>query len=311
MDKVLYKNIIATVTYYDVLDYPLTAFEIWKHLIRCGSDDSRDIWSLADVYSALEKKEITQYISQKNGIYFLFGRDKLVDTRRRHEYISFVKMRRLRRIVSILRISPFVRMICVTGRLAYNNCDVESDLDVLVTYKHGHIWTGRFFITIFAHVLGVRRQDNKTNNRICLNYHITTESLCVPTQDLFAAHEYTFIAPLFDVGYFTQFCHENRLWIQNIKPHHKCTRTPSDLVVRDNVITKSIRNFMELILADRAMEKRLKKLQLQKIQKNPKTDKEGALIMCNDDNLIFLPKPHGPVVFEEYKRRFDALEINF
>ena len=311
MDKVLYKNIIATVTYYDVLNYPLTSFEVWKYLIRASSDNTRDLWSLADIQIALGEQEIMQYVSQKNGMYFLFGRDELVALRRQHEYISFVKMRKLRRIVSILRISPFVRMICVTGRLSYNNCDNNSDLDVLVTYEGEHIWTGRFCLTVLTHLLGVRRQDNKTNNRICLNYHITTKSLKVPTQDMFAAHEYTFITPLFDTGYFEKFCSENLSWIQNIKPHHKCPRIKSDLTIGDNVFTKGIRKFLEAILADTAMEKRLEKLQLQKIQKNPKTKKEGALIMCNNNNLVFLPKPHGPIVFEEYKRRFDALEINF
>jgi len=311
MDKVLYKNIIATVTYYDVLNYPLTSFEIWKHLIRSSSDDSKDVWLLADVQCALGEQEITQYISQKNGMYFLFGRDNLIVLRRRHEYISFVKMRKLRRIVSILRVSPFVSMICATGRLSYNNCDKQSDLDVLITYKCGHIWTGRFCLTALTHILGVRRYGKKTNNRICLNYHITTKSLCVPTQDLFAAHEYTFIIPLFDTGYFTEFCHENKSWIQNIKPHHKCARIGHELTIGDNTITRYIRGFFEFILADKAMERRLQKIQSQKIQKNPKTKQEGALIMYSNKNLIFLPKPHGPVVFEEYKRRFDALEINF
>ena len=311
MDKILYKNIIAMITYYDVLNYPLTAFEVWKHLIRSSSDDSHSVWSLADVQCALEEKEILQYVSQKNGMYFLFGREKLVALRRQREYISFVKMRKLQRIVSVLRISPFVRMICVTGRLAYNNCDRKSDLDVLIVYKHGHIWTGRFCVTVLSHLLGVRRQDNKTNNRICLNYHITTNSLCVPTRDLFAAHEYTFIRPLFDTGYYVQFCHKNREWIQGVKPHHKCVYIESELTMNDNIFTKFIRGVFEFILADKAMEQRLRKTQLKKIQSNPKTQKKGALIMCNDDNLIFLPKPQGPVIFEEYKRRFDALEVNF
>ena len=130
-------------------------------------------------------------------------------------------------------------------------------------------------------------------------------------KDLFAAHEYTFIRPLFDTGYYVQFCHKNREWIQNMKPHHQCVYIESELTMNDNIFTKFIRGVFEFILADKAMEKRLRKIQLKKIQSNPKTQNKGALIMCNDDNLIFLPKPQGPVIFEEYKRRFDALEINF
>ncbi|MEA3322664.1 MAG: hypothetical protein U9Q12_00405 [Patescibacteria group bacterium] len=310
MDKVLYRNIIATITYYDVLDYPLTSFEIWKHLMRYSADNSTKTWSLTQVVEALNDRAILHYVAQKNGMYFLFGRDKLVKSRRDREYISFRKMRKLLRMVSILRVSPFVRMICVTGRLSYHNCERESDLDVLIAYKSGHIWTGRFMMTVLSHILGVRRHGNKTNDRICLNYHITTKSLTVPTRDLFAAHEYTFIIPIFDTKYFSHFCKKN-MWIQAYKPHYSCNNTIHTLTSFDNVITRSIRSFGEMILADKAMEKRLKKLQQKKIKQNPKTKKEGALILCNDEHLIFLPQPHGPIVFGEYKRRFEALEINF
>jgi hypothetical protein len=310
VDKILYKNIIATITYYDVLEYPLTSFQIWKHLLRYSADDTLNVWSLTDIIYALKDEHITKYISHKNGMYFLFGREKLVYLRRSREYISFPKMCKLKRIISILRISPFVRMICVTGRLSYYNCDKESDLDIFVVYKTGHIWTGRFIMTVLTQIMGVRRYGHKTNNRVCLNYHITTDSLQVPTQDLFASHEYTFITPIFDVGYFDEFCKKN-LWIKNYRPHHKCSNINHTLTISDNVITKTLRKISEMILGDKAMEKRLKKIQQKKIIENPKTQQEGALIMHNDDCLVFLPKPHGPEVFEEYKKRFDALELSF
>jgi hypothetical protein len=310
MDKILYRNIIATITYYDVLDYPLTSFEIWKYLIRYSGDDGKKMWSLTQIVEALQDRKILRYVVQKNGMYFLFGREKLVTIRREREYISFRKMRKLRRMVSILRISPFVRMICVTGRLSYANCDKNSDLDVLIAYKHNHIWTGRFMMTILSHILGVRRHRDKTNNRICLNYHITTKSLDVPTRDLFAAHEYAFIVPIFDTGYFTQFCKKNT-WIRQYKPHYACAQSMHTLTQGDNIVTKSIRGFGEMILGDRGMERRLQQAQHKKIIQNPKTLNDGALILCNERHLVFLPSPHGPEVFEEYKKRYEALELDF
>jgi len=310
VDKILYKNIIATVTYYDVLDYPLTSFAVWKHLIRYDGDQSDDTWSLPKVISALNDPVIKQYIDQKNGMYFLRGRNYLVNLRREREFISIEKMRKLQHIVSILRISPFVRMICVTGRLSYYNCDDKSDLDVLVVYKYGHIWTGRFLITILTHLLGVRRYNEKIKDRVCLNYHITTRSLQIQTKDLFSAHEYSFIIPLFDTNFFHQFCRENS-WIQKMKPHYNCDDPSHSLTMYDNRITLWVRGFFEMIFGDKGMEKRLQKIQYEKIKSNPKTARGGALIICNDENLVFLPQPHGPRIFEEYKKRFEALELNF
>jgi hypothetical protein len=310
VDRILYKNIIATITYYDVLDYPLTSFEIWKYLIRHSSDNSNKIWELSSVIEAMGSKHVRKYIAQKNGLYFLAGRDILINYRRSREYISFIKMKKLQKIVSILRISPFVRTICVTGRLSYYNCEKDSDLDVLIVYKYGHIWVGRFMMVALTQILGVRRYGNKTNNRICLNYHITTESLTVPTQDIFAAHEYTFIIPVFDTGYFEEFCEKNK-WIKSFKPHHKCPTIKHELTASDNFFTKNIRKFFEIIYSSKLIERRLRKLQYNKIKKNPKTYKEGSLIMCNNEHLVFLPSPHGPKVFSEYKKRLETLEIDF
>lgn len=311
MDTILAKNIIATITYYDVLDYPLTSFEIWKHLIRSNADHSTDVWELKDILRCLNAEYVERYIAEKNGMYFLHGREKLVSVRRTRENISLTKVKKLRRIVAILRIAPFVRMMCVTGRLSYRNCESTSDLDLLIVYRNGHIWTGRFFLTIFTHILGVRRHDGMTNDRACLNYHITTESLCVPTKDLFAAHEYSFIYPLFDANdHFTEFAVQNE-WISSYKPHYSAQHKRHRATLHDSFMSKKIRMVLEWILADTAMEKRLERVQKKKIQENPKTRTEGALILYSDRHLVFLPKPHGPVIFEQYKERYDALEIDF
>lgn len=311
MNSILAKNIIATITYYDVLDYPLSSFEIWKHLISAFPFGKKDKITLGDVIMCLSDEKIIAYVGEKNGFYFLCGREKLVDVRRDRELISLKKIKRLRRIVSFLRISPFVRMMCVTGRLAYNNCEQESDLDLLVVYEYGHIWTGRFFLTVLSHVCGVRRYGEKTKDRVCLNYHITTQSLCVPTKDLFAAHEYSFAFPLFDSKqYFDQFSAENK-WIMSYKPQYTSFNKKHVLTMQDTLVSKGLRTVCEWIFADKGMEERLKKIQREKIINNPKTRLEGALILFNQRHLIFLPQPHGPQVFEEYKRRFLALEVDF
>lgn len=311
MDRDLAKNIIATITYYDVLSYPLTSFEIWKHLIKVSGDGTKSKWSLVDVVRYLKKKSVAEYVAEKNGFYFLHGREEVVALRRRREFISIRKIKKLKWIVSILRYSPFVRMMCVTGRLSYKNCERESDLDLLVAYEHGHIWTGRFFLTAFAHVLGMRRYGEKINDRACLNYHITTQSLCVPTQDLFAAHEYSFIYPLYDAGgHFSRFCKENE-WIVTYKPHYSCEHKKHAATVGDGPFGKIIKAVWEYVFSDRGTEDRLRKLQRPRIQNNPKTKEEGALILYSDQYLVFLPKPQGPNVFEKYKKRFEALEIGF
>ncbi len=77
MLNILSKKILLTVIYYDILDYPLTSFEIWKLLIN-GNEEK---YSLFDVIKALENDEINRYIEEYRGFYFLSGRMKLVKER--------------------------------------------------------------------------------------------------------------------------------------------------------------------------------------------------------------------------------------
>jgi len=132
----LNKNILATVCYYDVLNYPLTSFEIWKYLMKSGeqneSDHKRD---LADILEKLESGAPANFIEKFQGFYFLKGRRELVEGRISHGKISAVKIKKLRRIVWFLKFIPFVRMIGITGRLAMKNAREKSDWDLLIVLK--------------------------------------------------------------------------------------------------------------------------------------------------------------------------------
>lgn len=315
MTSKLQKNIIATITYFDVNDFPLTSFEIWKHLIKANSvvknETEKNSWSLTEVLSALESEQIKNYVSQKNGFYFLAGREKLIEKRGKREVISVNKIKKLRKKTFWLRVIPFVRMICLTGKLSQKNGTDSSDLDVLVVLKNKHIWTGRFLITFFTQILGWRRYDKKQKNRICLNYYITDKNLKIPTQDLFSAQEYSFILPLFDSkNIFERFNRINQEWIKDYKPNYDFLDSKSNLTISDSKWTSFFRSFFEIFFNFEFIENFMRNFQKKKILNNPKTAKISALIITNDQHLVFLPEPHGPKIFSEYKKRFEALEVS-
>ena len=67
------KNIAATVTYYDVLDMPLSAFEIWKHLMLQEPEQpkSEQTCTLGDVVRVLASGQLDEKIGERDGFYFL------------------------------------------------------------------------------------------------------------------------------------------------------------------------------------------------------------------------------------------------
>ena len=309
MDIQLRKNIIATITYYDVLDFPLTSFEIWKHLVALPTEDGlQKSWRLEQVINELETEEIKEYILSLQGFYVLCGRKKLVESRRKRELISIKKIQKLKKYSRYLKMVPFVVMITLTGNLSYKNGNEHSDLDVLIACKYGHLWTGRFLMTIVTHLFGIRMHGDKHADRVCLNYYITDKSLEITTKDLFAAHEYSFIMPMYGMDIFKKFAKENS-WIKDYKPHYQTKVLKTDLCEEDSSRAQFVRNTFESMFGFEFIEKYLRKIQQKKIESNPKTEYKGAMIEVSDKYLIFLPKPHGPEVFEEYKKRLTSLEL--
>ncbi len=298
----LQKNIIATICYYDVLDYPLTSFEVWRHMIADDNAKKKVSSTLGEVIRMLGNTSLDHLIAQKNGFYFLHDRENLVAERMRRNRISINKLRRLRHFANIMRYMPFVRAILVTGRLAMQQADQESDLDVLVILSGGHIWTGRAVITALLQILGVRKHGTKHRDHVCLNYYITDKALTVPTQDRFAAHEYGWTFPLFGWKTFQEFQRAN-MWMQKYTPQFCVTDIPHGYCMQDHSISQSSRTIGEFLLKLPFFENKMRSLQKKKIDMNPKTHLKDANIIANDHHLVFLPKPHSPRVEQAYQER--------
>jgi len=304
----LSQNILATIAYYDVSDYPLTVFELWKYLISdqqsVSSDQKKNKIMLVDIVSELETEDLKKRIETYRGYYFLPGRKNLVAQRIERNKISERKYRIIRRVARFLRFVPFVKMILVTGRVAMKNADKKSDLDLLICLEKGRIFTGRTLVTLVTQLLGRRRYGKKITNRICLNYFITTESLEIEMQDLFASSEYFFAVPLFGFDIFQEFQRKNS-WIAKYHENYTPDSVANLKLITDSYFSKLLRGIGEKVLDFDFLEQKLKAWQTKRIGLDPRTNRPGSMIVANDDSLVFLPEPQGPKVFEKFKERME------
>lgn len=305
MSYQLGRNITATVTYYDVMDFPLTSFEIWKHLIEYDRVESVKAVLLHDVWDILHSEQLRGKIAEKNGLYFLPGRESLVESRIRRDKLSVQKLKRMRRLVGFLACVPYLRMIGATGSLSMKHGERGSDWDMFVVLRSGKIWMGRTLLTLFLHGIGKRRHDNKINNRACLNYYVTDDNLEIATKDLYSAHEYRYLIPMLSFGMFQIFELKNR-WIKNYKPNFSLTTLSSLWTKEAGLNTVRVRDFLESAIDTLDLEGWLRSWQQKKIERNPKTHLEGSLVQANDRALVFLPSPRGPRVYEQFKERLRA-----
>ncbi|MFA6047205.1 MAG: hypothetical protein WCV59_04525 [Parcubacteria group bacterium] len=303
------KKILDTIIYYDILDYPMTSFEIWKYLINDQKTSNKEQYEkikLVDIIKELENEELRKKIEEYRGYYFLKGRKKLVEQRIERNKIAEKKFKKVRKIVKVLRFVPFVRMIAVTGRLAMKNTDKSSDLDLLVVLKHGHIFTGRTLVTLVTHLLGVRRYGQKISNRVCLNFFITDRSLKINLKDLFSSSEYYFIWPLYGYKTFKRFQEANS-WIEDFRENYILEKNANLKLIRENFGARVIREIGEMIFSFQFIENWLRDWQMRRIMNDSRTHIMGSMVMADDNALIFLPEPQGPGVFEKFREKMKAV----
>ncbi len=298
----LKKAVLATVAYYDALEYPLTEFEVWKHLIADQSDTPLDAPGLGSVAAALDSLVSEGMLMRFSGFVALPGRSALVSERIRSEKYAVGKIRRAARLARAIAWVPFVRMIALTGSLSMKRGDHDSDWDLFVVLSRGAIWRGRTLLSLVLQLIGKRRHGRHVENRACLNHFVTDGSLEIAMQDYFSASEYRFMYTLFGRETERRFELVNR-WIARLKPNYQPTEIPNLWLRQTPGIFLKIQMQLEQLFAWQGWEGTLSRWQKKKIDQNPKSRIPGAFIVANDEALIFLPHPKGPAVFERFKER--------
>jgi len=358
--NIIKQAILSTILYYDTLNYPLTSFEVFKYLVNplhvAGSHyfedepqkDSIRISefnsgrkyemefnkiSLANIRKTLEDNELKKFIQEKNGFYFLRGREDIIRTRINRQKIADQKWKKARKIISLLQLIPYVRMVTVSGSLALNNTREESDIDVLIAVKSGRIWLTRFFVTVFLQLIGRRRHKNLTKDRICLNHYISDRNLEIKFKSLYNAQTYAHIIPVLEInkGIYREFQKQNR-WVKNYlvfwpsfadlprrqagatedKPFfvETANRTMHFKTIKINSFLLALAQIGEAILNNKlgnTFEKLSEKVQRKSIEKDPLTTKKGGRVTIDDTQLEFHPDSPERNVLDKYNQKMNKL----
>lgn len=201
------KEILRTLVYADIFDYPLKKEEIQKWLIAGGN----------------LKSQISKLVQEENGFYFLKGRENLVELRRKRERQSREKIKLAEKVAGILRKIFWIKMIGITGALAMKNSDKEDDIDLFIITSKNRLWLTRGLIVTFLRFFGLYRRPGKIKDKICPNMLLDEKHLAVPKneQDLFSAHEVCQLKVIWDKdGIYQKFLKENQ-WVRQFLPNWK------------------------------------------------------------------------------------------
>jgi len=189
-EKIIRKNLLATLVYSDIFDYPLSANQLFQF--------SGVAMTRKEFLTVV--KTIPHKISGSSLYYFLPKREAIVAKRIQREKISKKKIRRLTSFVKILSFLPTISFIGISGSLALMNADTMSDSDIFIIAKSHTLWLTRFFVYIVLSLFSLKRSKKNTGSAICANMFVSASLLEFPKEkrNLYLAHEILQLVPLYN-----------------------------------------------------------------------------------------------------------------
>lgn len=304
---VLQCNVLATLAYYDVFDYPLRVEEIARLLIKFKDFGPEEI-NLEVIKIACRQLEEQKIISSRNEYYFLFNREFIVPLRIKKEAISLSRWRRIRLVAWLMSYLPFISAVFASGSLAMSNTSETSDLDILIIVRKNKLWTFRLLLLLLLSVLRLRRtrSDHVAPNKICPNHFISHGALTIPFRHLYNAQTYANLVPLLaeNKNIVEQFYIENT-WIGQYL--HRMPKSQSNIIKTKKNITKKLpAYFLELLLISpigSMLERFAKEYQIKRIV-------PARGIHISDAMLAFHPESPHEIVYELYLANLCKLGID-
>lgn len=297
----LNQAIIRTVAFFDIFQYPLTMLEIWQYLYGQQA-------SLGEISSALEDLTANNKLGSKNGFYFLAGRGELVDIRQVRSNLAEKKFQIALRAARWISWLSTIKLIAVCNNLAFSNAKKDSDIDFFIAVSSGRLWLSRLVITLFIHLLGLRRYGQKIADRVCLSFYITDqnlnlEDLTLKPQDPYFDYWLAALVPIYGQEFYEKFWQHNP-WLKSLLPQAKPRQTISRRIIAPNFyikISEAITGWVINGFLGDFLEKTSRLMQLKKISssvKNRQLQNQPGVIVS--DSIL---------KFHDHDRRQEFLKL--
>lgn len=207
-NEFLGKSEVLSILYHDIFDYPLSV----KEIIR---------WRVGKKGLSIFKK--TKEILNKNGLYYLKGRKSILYKRTLRQRISNRKIEIAKKNATILAKFPTILGVFITGALAMNNAEEESDIDLMILTKRNCLWATRLLTYLVLRIMnyGVRKPgDINQKDKLCLNIWLDELALSWDKKDrnIYSAHEIAQVNPIVDKKNIYQRFLEKNSWILDYWP---------------------------------------------------------------------------------------------
>lgn len=293
--------IIKVIAFFDLFDYPVTVFEIWK--LGYWDIGILEYW---DIINLLNSGWPDNIIESKNGFYFLAGRSSVIEVRMKRYNYTDKKIKRALLVAKLFKFIPWIKMIAVGNIIGSHNLKKKSDIDFFIITESGKIWITRFFCAGLMELLGLRPKEGDEQDKICLSFFVSEEAMDLQELtlgganiDIYFVYWLAGLVPIYDkANTYKKFIQANN-WLKKYLPNWQ----PIESAGRRDLGNGFSFFYYDLIdLLFGGLEKDVKKLQLKKLPSSLKNlmNKDTGVVI-NDQVL----KLHVKDMRKEYRKKWE------
>jgi len=201
------KDILATLAYFNMFDYPLKKREIFIFL---GHTDERHEFEKA--LNMLVNESAVFVVGE---FYSLSNNFSLSERRIKGNERAVEMLKKANRAATIISRFPYVRGVAVSGSLSKNFADETADVDFFIIAAANRLWIARTFLHAFKKLTFLFNMQHF----FCMNYFIDESEPEIIEKNIYTAIEIATLLPLRGSPVFEKFYAANS-WTKKFLPNN-------------------------------------------------------------------------------------------
>ncbi len=207
----LQKAIDHPIAFFELFNFPLTSWEIWRYSSFCKN------------FSEFHEILLDNNNSRQD---FLFFKQQMqnIDIRKKRYNYADIKFKKAMRITKIFRFIPWIKGVAIGNMIGSHNLKEKGDIDFFIVTAHNRIWISRFVCVMIAKFLRMRPSPGKTKDKICLSFFVSEKKLnlqdfMLSRDDFYFIYWLTGLFPIYGKVCFWDDFYKANDWIENYLPN--------------------------------------------------------------------------------------------
>ena len=202
------QNILKTLGYFDLFQYPLTRAEIRQFHAENTTH--------AEIDEALDLLLDEKTIFLLDEFYSLQNDPGLAERRRNGNRLAASQMQTAGRVARFLAKFPYVKAVAVSGSLSKNFATKNTDIDFFIVTEANRLWIARTFMHLYKKLTFLTGRQHW----YCMNYYVDLQGMEIKEKNIFTAMESVTLLPMQGKKAMDDFMTDNN-WVSGYFPAKK------------------------------------------------------------------------------------------